>query len=99
MFNSANATLMLGVIPRAAAMLFRDLAGPPPLNRNGSSGLRTPTRYSTNMVQTLQSLSKNGGDKNWQLKATYVEVRLPIYVSLREADLLRRYTTNSCGIC
>ncbi|SLM40235.1 kinesin family protein [Lasallia pustulata] len=65
---------LMGVIPRAATMLFRDLAGPPPLTRKESSGLRTPTRYSTNAVQTLQSLSKNGGDKNWHMKATYVEI-------------------------
>lgn len=64
----------LGVIPRAATALFEKLSGPPALIRNGSSGLRSPTRYSTNSVHTLQSLSKSGLEKGWQMKATYVEV-------------------------
>lgn len=68
----------LGVITRAATALFEKLSGPPALNRNGSSGLRSPTRYSTNSVQTLQSLSKPGFEKGWQMKATYVEVRIDL---------------------
>jgi len=64
------------VIPRAAALLFDKLAGPPPLNRSGSSGLRTPTRYSMHASQSLAQLATANAtaEKNWQMKATYVEV-------------------------
>lgn len=65
-----------GIIPRAAAALFDRLAGPPPLLRHGSSGLRTPTRYSTSSPPTPASLAKANAHDNWQLKATYVEVTL-----------------------
>ena len=64
----------MGVIPRAAKILFEKLSGPPVLNRHGSSGIRTPTRYSTNSVHTLQSLAKAGSERPWQLVATYVEI-------------------------
>ena len=66
-------TMLLGVIPRAGIALFEKLAGPPALSRGGS-GIKSPARYSTNSVHTLQSLAKTTGDKNWQMKATYVEV-------------------------
>lgn len=67
-----------GVIPRAAGVLFDKLAGPPPLYRSGSSGLRTPMRYSMHSTQGLAALAKanTGAEKNWQMKATYVEVRI-----------------------
>lgn len=59
-------------------MLFEKLSGPPPLNRSGSSGLRTPTRYSMHSTQSLAQLAKANAaaEKNWQMKATYVEVSL-----------------------
>ena len=63
-----------GVVPRAARALFEKLCPPPSLTRNGSTSIRTPTRYSSNSIQTLSSLSKAGGDKDWQLHATYVEI-------------------------
>ncbi|KAL8672814.1 MAG: hypothetical protein Q9168_002751 [Polycauliona sp. 1 TL-2023] len=67
------------IVPRAAAALFNQLnqlAGPPPLRRHGSSGLRTPTRYSTASTPTLSSLARANAiaNENWQLKATYVEI-------------------------
>lgn len=69
---------MLGVIPRAAGALFEKLAGPPTLRRSGSSGLRTPTRFSMHSTMGLAALAKAQAqaneDKNWQMKATYVEV-------------------------
>ena len=69
---------MLGVIPRAASALFEKLAGPPTLRRSESSGLRTPTRYSMHSTMGLGALAKAQAhaneDKNWQMKATYVEV-------------------------
>ncbi|KAL8950843.1 MAG: hypothetical protein Q9222_003141 [Ikaeria aurantiellina] len=65
---------LMGIVPRAAAALFDTLAGPPPLRRHGSSGLRTPTRYSTSSPPTLASLAKANSSENWQLKATYVEI-------------------------
>ncbi|KAL8840659.1 MAG: hypothetical protein Q9205_001458 [Flavoplaca limonia] len=72
--EQSNSHLM-GVVPRAAAALFNQLAGPPPpLRRHGSSGLRTPTRYSTTSPPTLASLARANANENWQLKATYVEI-------------------------
>ncbi|KAI9873027.1 MAG: hypothetical protein M1830_000921 [Pleopsidium flavum] len=64
----------MGVIPRAAGVLFEKLPGLPSLIRNGPSGLRTPTRYSSSSVQTLQSLAKASAEKGWQMTATYVEI-------------------------
>jgi chromosome segregation ATPase len=62
----------LGVIPRAASALFEKLEGPKPAfnNRNSMSGLRTPSRYSTN----LSGHVTRPADKNWTLTATYVEI-------------------------
>ncbi|KAH9992868.1 kinesin-domain-containing protein [Xylariaceae sp. FL0662B] len=58
----------MGVIPRAATALFEKLEGPTRnTNRNSMSQLRTPARYS---IQP----SAQKGEKNWQLKATYVEI-------------------------
>ncbi|KAL8997033.1 MAG: hypothetical protein Q9188_006425 [Gyalolechia gomerana] len=65
---------IMGIVPRAAAALFARLAGPPPLRRHGSSGLRTPTRYSTSSPPTLSSFAKVNASESWQLKATYVEI-------------------------
>ena len=71
---------LLGVIPRAASALFQKLVGPPTLKRSESSGLRTPTRYSVQSTMGLAALAKAQAqaseDKNWQMKATYVEVSL-----------------------
>ena len=61
---------MTGVIPRAATALFEKLEGPKPTNnRNSMSGLRAPVRYST----TPGAMSRPA-EKNWTLKATYVEI-------------------------
>lgn len=69
---------LMGVIPRAASALFEKLAGPPTLRRSGSSGLRTPTRYSMHSTVGLAAMAKAQAqaseDKNWQMKATYVEI-------------------------
>ena len=46
--------------------------------RNPSSSLRSPARYSTSFAQnlpTLATLGQAGDGSNWQMKATYVEVR------------------------
>ncbi|KAL9127532.1 MAG: hypothetical protein Q9217_003620, partial [Psora testacea] len=66
----------MGVIPRAAGVLFQKLSGPPSLNRSGSSGsgLRTPTRYSMHSTQGLAQLAKAQVHKGWQMRATYVEI-------------------------
>ncbi|MCJ1311914.1 hypothetical protein MMC25_005587 [Agyrium rufum] len=63
----------MGVVPRAARMLFESLSGPPPLNRN-SSGLRMPSRYSMSSVSALQGQSRQNQDQTWQMKVTYVEI-------------------------
>ncbi|KAI9865348.1 MAG: hypothetical protein M1824_003502, partial [Vezdaea acicularis] len=61
-----NDSKIKGVIPRAANELFERLNGG---NRNPSSGIKSPTRFST----TAASLHKQA-DKTWALKATYVEI-------------------------
>ncbi|KAJ5246629.1 hypothetical protein N7468_001612 [Penicillium chermesinum] len=62
----------MGIIPRAAQLLFEKLDGPKH-NRNGSNptGLRTPQRYS---MSSASSFGKPQQEKTWQLKATYVEI-------------------------
>ncbi|PWY94264.1 kinesin family protein [Aspergillus sclerotioniger CBS 115572] len=61
----------MGIIPRAAQLLFEKLEGPPKPNRNSGTGLRTPSRYS---ISSTSSFGKASAEKNWQLKATYVEI-------------------------
>ncbi|KAF1989418.1 chromosome-associated kinesin KIF4 [Aulographum hederae CBS 113979] len=58
---------IMGVVPRAARALFEKLNG----TRIPGSGLRTPFRYSTAGLSSLQSSRQ---EKNWQMKATYVEI-------------------------
>lgn len=75
-------------MPRAAQLLFDQLTGGQSHNRSGSSGLRTPTRYSVSSSQSQSSFGRALLDKNWQLKATYVEVNKqththPILLSLK----------------
>ncbi|KFY28514.1 hypothetical protein V493_02893, partial [Pseudogymnoascus sp. VKM F-4281 (FW-2241)] len=63
---------VMGVIPRAAAALFEKLEGPkPPSNRDSMSALRAPKRYS---AQPGAYAGKPPAEKNWTLKATYVEI-------------------------
>ncbi|KAL2755381.1 hypothetical protein ACRALDRAFT_2041758 [Sodiomyces alcalophilus JCM 7366] len=67
--SEQNDPEVMGVIPRAAAALFSKLDGPRRQSNRGSmSQLRTPSRYSHG-----PSLS-TGGDRGWQLKASYVEI-------------------------
>lgn len=62
---------IMGVVPRAATALFEKLNS----GASRQSGLRTPQRYSTQGLPTLASLAKAANaDRNWQLKATYVEI-------------------------
>ncbi|KAI0799892.1 hypothetical protein GGR55DRAFT_471216 [Xylaria sp. FL0064] len=62
----------MGVIPRAATELFEKLEGSATASRNPNrssmSQLRAPARYS------MQAPASKPVDKNWQLKATYVEI-------------------------
>ncbi|OCK78909.1 kinesin family protein-like protein [Lepidopterella palustris CBS 459.81] len=60
---------IMGVIPRAAAMLFEKLS---PGSRTTGSALRAPSRYSTHGMALMQSFKP--ADKNWQMKASYVEI-------------------------
>ncbi|GAD93175.1 conserved hypothetical protein [Paecilomyces variotii No. 5] len=70
--NEQNNSKAMGVIPRAAQLLFEKLDGTPPTHtRSVSTGIRTPSRYS---MSSTTGFGKNGADKNWQLKATYVEI-------------------------
>lgn len=64
---------IMGVIPRAASLLFEKLTGSSS-NRTSGIALRAPSRYSTHGLPAIQSFSKPSGDKNWQMKATYVEI-------------------------
>lgn len=65
-------TIGSGIVPRASQLLFEKLGegSGQTHNRTSSSGLRTPTRYST----TGGTFGKGLG-KDWEMKATYVEVR------------------------
>ncbi|KAK4144039.1 uncharacterized protein C8A04DRAFT_36880 [Dichotomopilus funicola] len=59
----------MGVVPRAATALFEHLQGPKKNpNRNSMSQLRTPARYSAQAANLPQ------GEKNWTLRASYVEI-------------------------
>ncbi|KAJ3565485.1 hypothetical protein NPX13_g7487 [Xylaria arbuscula] len=62
----------MGVIPRAATELFEKLEGSTTVarnpNRSSMSQLRAPARYS------MQAPASKPVEKNWQLKATYVEI-------------------------
>jgi hypothetical protein len=66
--EQADADIM-GIIPRAAATLFEKLEGS--TTRASGSGIRAPSRSSSFGLQGIKSPT----NKNWQLKATYVEVR------------------------
>lgn len=87
----------IGIIPRAAQLLFEKLEGPTKPNRNSGTGLRTPSRYS---VGSASSFGKASVEKNWQLKATYVEVcDLTSDTASRLEDTNGcRSTTNNCEI-
>ena len=63
---------IMGVVPRAAQALFEKLTG----TSHRQSGLQTPKRYSTQAVTTMAGLAKamGGGERNWTLKASYVEI-------------------------
>jgi hypothetical protein len=70
MNHEIDTNAVLGVIPRAATALFEKLdSGKLNGNRNSTSGLRTPIRYSMNAAAMAKS-----AEKNWTLKATYVEI-------------------------
>ncbi|OGM48877.1 kinesin family protein [Aspergillus bombycis] len=69
--NEQTSSQGMGIIPRAAQYLFEQLEGPPKHSRNSSTGLRTPARYS---ISSASSFSKANTEKNWQMKATYVEI-------------------------
>ncbi|KAE8154934.1 hypothetical protein BDV25DRAFT_146709 [Aspergillus avenaceus] len=69
--NEQNFNQGMGIIPRAAQYLFEKLEGPSKHNRNSSTGLRTPARYS---ISSTSSFGKANSDKTWQMKATYVEI-------------------------
>ncbi|KAH0541275.1 hypothetical protein GP486_008722, partial [Trichoglossum hirsutum] len=58
---------IMGVIPRAAAVLFEKLGAG---HRHTGSGLRSPARYSTSSAQVLSKAA----EKSWVMKATYVEI-------------------------
>ncbi|KAH7080324.1 hypothetical protein BKA63DRAFT_531276 [Paraphoma chrysanthemicola] len=61
---------IMGIIPRAAATLFEKLDGPS--IRASGSGIRAPSRSSGFGMQGFAN--KSSANKNWQLKATYVEI-------------------------
>jgi len=63
-----------GVVPRAAAALFEKLTGSA-TSTAPKSGLKTPQRYSTHDLTTLRSSKSTAQlEKDWELKATYVEI-------------------------
>lgn len=64
---------VMGIIPRAAALLYEKLEGPS--IRAPGSGIRPPTARVSSMG-SLNFASKPSTKKTWQLTATYVEVSL-----------------------
>ncbi|CAG8970659.1 hypothetical protein HYALB_00003413 [Hymenoscyphus albidus] len=69
--SETNVNLLLGVIPRAGMALFEKLdGGRAPSSSSRNSGIRSPLRYSMNAAGGLPK----GTEKNWTLKATYVEI-------------------------
>ncbi|GME23015.1 Kinesin family protein [Neofusicoccum parvum] len=69
--SGAGKSYTMGVVPRAARLLFEVLTGNATPSVAGGSGLRAPTRYST---IGLPAAASKSADKNWQLKASYVEI-------------------------
>ncbi|KAI9847649.1 MAG: hypothetical protein M1838_000825 [Thelocarpon superellum] len=65
-----NDPRIMGVIPRAASLLFEKLGAGLASARPNGSNLRTPTRYSMASVGTLS----RPAEKDWVMKATYVEI-------------------------
>ncbi|KAF2747302.1 P-loop containing nucleoside triphosphate hydrolase protein [Sporormia fimetaria CBS 119925] len=63
---------IMGIIPRAAAILFEKLEGSSHISRPSGSSIRPPSRISG---IGLPVTAKTSANKNWQLRATYVEVR------------------------
>lgn len=64
---------LMGVVPRAATALFEKLTGQS--NRMSTSGLRSPKRYSTLGFQSMtQPEQQPQANRNWQMRATYVEI-------------------------
>ncbi|KAG6009440.1 hypothetical protein E4U21_002355 [Claviceps maximensis] len=62
---------MIGVIPRAASALFEKLDSSP----NGSTSSTASKRQSISSLRTPRAYQQNVlGDRNWSLKATYVEI-------------------------
>ncbi|KAK2855738.1 hypothetical protein FQN49_004890 [Arthroderma sp. PD_2] len=67
----------MGIVPRAAQMLFEKLTGMPTshnrtVSGSTTSGLRTPQRYSNS--SSLPTFGRGPTEKNWQMRATYVEI-------------------------
>ena len=94
---STYSSLFVGIVPRAAQLLFEILDGSRH-TRTQSSGLRAPARYS---MASPASLVR---DKNWQIKATYVEVcsyrsvsLVTVYLSLTTVP--SRFIMSNFEIC
>jgi hypothetical protein len=81
-------TVEPGIIPRAAAMLFEKLEGSN--IRPSGSGLRAPSRLSG----LHNNKSTSSANRNWQLKATYVEVRWIFPRQEACTDILRSTTSS-----
>ncbi|KAI7678630.1 kinesin-domain-containing protein, partial [Hortaea werneckii] len=60
----------MGIVPRAARALFEKLGG----HQGRQTGIQTPKRYSTQAPPSISSHGRGGGSKNWELKASYVEI-------------------------
>nr|POE51902.1 isoform 2 of kinesin-like protein kif21b [Quercus suber] len=79
---------VMGIVPRAAQALFEQLNGGIPRQSN----LQTPKRYSTQGLPSLAAMTKalNGANgatgKNWELRATYVEIHNEILRDLLVAE-------------
>ncbi|KAI7218797.1 kinesin-domain-containing protein [Hortaea werneckii] len=61
---------IMGIVPRAARALFEKLGG----HQVRQTGIQTPKRYSTQALPSISGHGRGGGSKNWELKASYVEI-------------------------
>lgn len=70
---------VMGIIPRAAALLYEKLEGPS--NRAPGSGIRPPNARVSSMG-SHNFASRPTIKKNWQLTATYVEVNMLLLLTI-----------------
>jgi hypothetical protein len=88
--------IITGIVPRAAAVLFDRLRASG--HTRQTSGIRQPNRFSMGNIPSYSAIKAQIEDKNWQMKATYVEVTAADLPCSNLADD-HRSTTNTSATC